>query len=322
MTWAFLVISIVALAISRALNVYPVAAVVNCLRPREVHIPLSHQHMLWFSGLRGAIAFALSLSAATDLQGEPSTIAFRCRQAHASLSTLHPRLPSCPPLPSTAHAWLFCSLSISLRQQRYYQCSLQPAGHQLYATVVIISAAGLHAALLPLPWRKFLVCKCLWTGYGLALPQLPAFAEPGRVMLTTTFFLILFTVLFNGGLAGLLLGRMGLLGGPQGGVFSTRRYAAMQEVSLENGMSTTLAPCHSYILLASVLVSTCFSVAVTLRPFPFASLSCFLCNVSCKEDPIALPFCSTNPCPSIFCLSLSILLHEVHGTLRFALDVS
>jgi NhaP-type Na+/H+ or K+/H+ antiporter len=72
LTWAFLFLSLFALAISRALNVYPLAAAVNFMRPKEVAIPRTHQHMLWFSGLRGAIAFALSLSAAADLGGKSS----------------------------------------------------------------------------------------------------------------------------------------------------------------------------------------------------------------------------------------------------------
>jgi len=121
LTWAFLFLSLFALAISRALNVYPLAAAVNFMRPKEVAIPRTHQHMLWFSGLRGAIAFALSLSAAADL------------------------------------------------------------------------------------------------------------GEPGRVFLTTTFFIILFTVLFNGGMSAYLLSKFHLKGGPAGGVFTLRRYHSLME---------------------------------------------------------------------------------------------
>mmetsp|Transcript_5583 Transcript_5583/g.14202 ORF Transcript_5583/g.14202 Transcript_5583/m.14202 type:complete len:698 (-) Transcript_5583:324-2417(-) len=121
LTWAFLVISLVALAASRALNVYPMAALINFMRPKDVAIPRTHMHMMWFSGLRGAIAFALSLSAAADL------------------------------------------------------------------------------------------------------------GEPGRVFLTTTFFIILFTVLFNGGLSAHMLAKLRLKGGPSGGVFTLRRYHSLME---------------------------------------------------------------------------------------------
>lgn len=64
-------ISLVALAISRAVNVYPCTALVNALRTPETRVPPRHSFMLWFSGLRGAMAFALSLQAAEDLPGAP-----------------------------------------------------------------------------------------------------------------------------------------------------------------------------------------------------------------------------------------------------------
>ncbi|EFN58404.1 hypothetical protein CHLNCDRAFT_140336 [Chlorella variabilis] len=60
----FLGVCFVALAVSRALNVWPCAALVNLGRPRELRIPQSHQVMLWWSGLRGAMAFAIALEAA------------------------------------------------------------------------------------------------------------------------------------------------------------------------------------------------------------------------------------------------------------------
>jgi len=123
MTWAFLFLSLVALAVSRAVNVYSLSAAVNFMRPKDVAIPRSHQHMLWFSGLRGAIAFALSLSASND------------------------------------------------------------------------------------------------------------FGEPGRVIMTTTFFIVLFTVLFNGGLSAWMLNRLGVKGGPAEGAFACRRYQNLEEAA-------------------------------------------------------------------------------------------
>ena len=60
-TWPFIVFSLAALAISRAANVYPITALCNVLTPAEGRrIPQRHKHMLWFSGLRGAMAFALA----------------------------------------------------------------------------------------------------------------------------------------------------------------------------------------------------------------------------------------------------------------------
>jgi hypothetical protein len=49
------------------------------------------------------------------------------------------------------------------------------------------------------------------------------------VFLTTTFFIILFTVLFNGGMSAYLLSKFHLKGGPAGGVFTLRRYHSLME---------------------------------------------------------------------------------------------
>jgi len=48
-------------ALGRALNIFPLSFLANCCRRRGLnHIPLKMQGVLWFAGLRGAIAFALS----------------------------------------------------------------------------------------------------------------------------------------------------------------------------------------------------------------------------------------------------------------------
>jgi sodium/hydrogen exchanger 8 len=62
--WPIIVVAIVAMLISRLFNIYPNAFLVNCYRPDKKKIPKSYQHIMWFSGLRGAIAFALGLEAA------------------------------------------------------------------------------------------------------------------------------------------------------------------------------------------------------------------------------------------------------------------
>ncbi|EFJ48936.1 hypothetical protein VOLCADRAFT_90258 [Volvox carteri f. nagariensis] len=56
-------LSLIALAVSRAANILPCTALVNWLRPIERHISPAQQFMLWWSGLRGAMAFALSVEA-------------------------------------------------------------------------------------------------------------------------------------------------------------------------------------------------------------------------------------------------------------------
>ncbi|KAG2502023.1 hypothetical protein HYH03_000517 [Edaphochlamys debaryana] len=57
--------ALVALAVTRAANVVPLSALVNFLRPKYRHITPRAQFMMWWAGLRGAMAFALSMEAAT-----------------------------------------------------------------------------------------------------------------------------------------------------------------------------------------------------------------------------------------------------------------
>mmetsp|Transcript_20725 Transcript_20725/g.62446 ORF Transcript_20725/g.62446 Transcript_20725/m.62446 type:complete len:788 (+) Transcript_20725:333-2696(+) len=78
LTWMFLVIALAALAHSRLANIWLCSKSVNLLRPPEMAVPLSHQTMLWWSGLRGAIAFALSLQAVQDLPDGPGEVMLTC----------------------------------------------------------------------------------------------------------------------------------------------------------------------------------------------------------------------------------------------------
>lgn len=55
----FILWSILLCFISRALNVFPLAFLVN--RCRQVQISMKNQFIMWFSGMRGAVAFALAL---------------------------------------------------------------------------------------------------------------------------------------------------------------------------------------------------------------------------------------------------------------------
>lgn len=61
--WPIIVVAIIAMLISRLFNVYPNSYLINMYRSDSKQIPLSYQHVMWFSGLRGAIAFALGLEA-------------------------------------------------------------------------------------------------------------------------------------------------------------------------------------------------------------------------------------------------------------------
>ncbi|KAK7263747.1 hypothetical protein RJT34_31344 [Clitoria ternatea] len=60
---------------SWAANVFSCAYLVNLIRPAGRKIPKKHQKALWYSGLRGAMAFALALQSVHDLpEGHGQTI--------------------------------------------------------------------------------------------------------------------------------------------------------------------------------------------------------------------------------------------------------
>lgn len=60
MGWSFF-----ALAVSRVFNIYPLSFILNLKRSKK--ISWNFQHMLYFSGLRGAVAFALSIRNTSSL---------------------------------------------------------------------------------------------------------------------------------------------------------------------------------------------------------------------------------------------------------------
>ncbi|XRB17000.1 sodium/hydrogen exchanger [Pseudoscourfieldia marina] len=59
--------SLVAIVLARAAHIFPLTQMMNVLRPSETRIPKTHARMLWFAGLRGAIAFSLALGAENDI---------------------------------------------------------------------------------------------------------------------------------------------------------------------------------------------------------------------------------------------------------------
>lgn len=71
----FIFFSILFIGIARAANVFGCAYLVNLVRPAHRKIPVKHQKALWYSGLRGAMAFALALQSVHDLpEGHGQTI--------------------------------------------------------------------------------------------------------------------------------------------------------------------------------------------------------------------------------------------------------
>ncbi|XP_020590365.1 sodium/hydrogen exchanger 6-like isoform X2 [Phalaenopsis equestris] len=71
----FIFFSVLFIVFARAANVFSCAYLVNLARPTSRHIPMKHQKALWYSGLRGAMAFALALQSVHDLpEGHGKTI--------------------------------------------------------------------------------------------------------------------------------------------------------------------------------------------------------------------------------------------------------
>ena len=61
--YIFIVVALLACLIARACSIFPLTALMNATRSAERQIPLNHQLVLWYSGLRGVIAFSLALDA-------------------------------------------------------------------------------------------------------------------------------------------------------------------------------------------------------------------------------------------------------------------
>lgn len=64
--WGLVITTIINLNLARALNVFVVSALVNCTREKNKITP-KMQGVMWMSGLRGAMAYALALKCATEL---------------------------------------------------------------------------------------------------------------------------------------------------------------------------------------------------------------------------------------------------------------
>jgi sodium/hydrogen exchanger 8 len=58
----FTIVAFVSCLIGRAVNIFPLSFIANLCRERSNKITPKTQVVLWFAGLRGAIAFALSES--------------------------------------------------------------------------------------------------------------------------------------------------------------------------------------------------------------------------------------------------------------------
>ncbi|XP_022723283.1 sodium/hydrogen exchanger 6-like isoform X3 [Durio zibethinus] len=76
------------IGVARAANVFSCAFLVNLVRPVHRQVPLKHQKALWYSGLRGAMAFALALQSVHDLPEGHGQIIFTATTAIVVLTVL------------------------------------------------------------------------------------------------------------------------------------------------------------------------------------------------------------------------------------------
>ncbi|CAH0480710.1 unnamed protein product [Peronospora belbahrii] len=63
--WSFIFANFGACLMARALSTFPLCFLANCKRSEQQKIPFKYMIVMWFSGLRGAIAFALVLNVST-----------------------------------------------------------------------------------------------------------------------------------------------------------------------------------------------------------------------------------------------------------------
>ncbi|CAA0815467.1 Sodium/hydrogen exchanger 6 [Striga hermonthica] len=74
-SWSHIGFIFFSIVSSSSANVFSCAYLVNLFRPAHRKIPMKHQKALWYSGLRGAMAFALALQSVHDLpEGHGQTI--------------------------------------------------------------------------------------------------------------------------------------------------------------------------------------------------------------------------------------------------------
>ncbi|CAH0493952.1 unnamed protein product [Peronospora farinosa] len=72
--WGFILANMVACVFGRMLNTFPMCMLANLCRSEDNKIPWSYMVVIWFAGLRGAIAFALALNVYTPNRVHASII--------------------------------------------------------------------------------------------------------------------------------------------------------------------------------------------------------------------------------------------------------
>jgi NhaP-type Na+/H+ or K+/H+ antiporter len=175
-------VSFAALALSRALNVVPCCAAVNLLRAAgSPRIPASHQLVLWWSGLRGAMAFAIALQAADAVPG--GRAAACSGRGAGNLGPPHSLTSASMVHRPAVGLTMFC-------------VAVAPAPLAL----MLQRAAAAQDATAVSPPPPLL----------LRPSAAPPAGSPGQIMLSATYFIVLATVLVNGGSCAFMLKRLQL----------------------------------------------------------------------------------------------------------------
>jgi len=97
-SWTFILGTFLNINIARFLNVFVVSSLVNCTR-KENKLTAKYQFVMWFSGLRGAMAYALAMEAAIDFHNGKMILAMSLLYALFTIliqaSFLSPILTAC-----------------------------------------------------------------------------------------------------------------------------------------------------------------------------------------------------------------------------------
>ena len=65
---SFFILGYIILNFARYVMIFIISKIVNCFRTKRTQITRKFQFFMWFSGFRGAMAFALSMNAIKDFQ--------------------------------------------------------------------------------------------------------------------------------------------------------------------------------------------------------------------------------------------------------------
>jgi len=82
----FSIVAFVACLIGRAINIFPLTFLANLCREKSNKIPAKMSVVLWFAGLRGAIAFALSENMVCAMLNKHDDVKYKYNSFFATFS--------------------------------------------------------------------------------------------------------------------------------------------------------------------------------------------------------------------------------------------